>query len=164
MDLAGSSAIVTGGASGLGAATARKLAAAGAHVVILDVQEGDGLADELGGAFVRADVTIEPEVQVAVDIASDMGPLRSLVNCAGIGPPQRTVNRDGSPHDLAAFQKVIAINLVGTFNCIRLAAVAMSQTEVLPDRRDGEPSSTPRQWLRMTVRSDKPRIRLRRAA
>jgi len=132
MDLAGSSAIVTGGASGLGAATARKLAAAGAHVVILDVQEGDGLADELGGAFVRADVTIEPEVQVAVDIASDMGPLRSLVNCAGIGPPQRTVNRDGSPHDLAAFQKVIAINLVGTFNCIRLAAVAMSQTEVLP--------------------------------
>ncbi len=132
MELAGSSAIVTGGASGLGAATARKLAAAGASVVILDVQDGDALAGELGGAFVRADVTIEPEVQVAVDTASEMGPLRSLVNCAGIGPPQRTLNRDGTPHDLAAFQKVIAINLVGTFNCIRLAAVAMSRTEELP--------------------------------
>ncbi|NND02138.1 MAG: SDR family oxidoreductase [Acidimicrobiia bacterium] len=132
MELAGTSAIITGGASGLGAATARKLAAAGAHVVILDVQDGDALASELGGAYVAADVTLEPEVQVAVDAASEMGPLRSLVNCAGIGPPQRTVNRDGSPHDLAAFQKVIAINLVGTFNCIRLAAVAMSQTDELP--------------------------------
>ena len=132
MELTGTSAIVTGGASGLGAATARKLAAAGAHVVILDLQEGDAVAQELGGAFVQADVTIEPEVQVAVDAAVEMGPLRSLVNCAGIGPPQRTVNRDGSPHDLISFQRVISINLVGTFNCIRLAAAAMSQTE--PDQ------------------------------
>ena len=129
MELAGTSAIVTGGASGLGAATARRLADAGAHVVLVDLQDGDDLAGELNGAFVRADVTVEAEVQVAIDAASEMGPLRSLVNCAGIGPPQRTVNRDGSPHDLGHFQKVIAVNLTGTFNCIRLAAVAISQTE-----------------------------------
>ncbi len=129
MDIAGSSAIVTGGASGLGAATARKLADAGAHVVIVDLQDGEELAQKVNGAFVRADVTIEPEVAVAVEAASEMGPLRVLVNCAGIGPPQRTINRDGSPHDLIAFQKVIAINLIGTFNCIRLAAAAMAQTE-----------------------------------
>ncbi len=129
MDVAGSSAIVTGGASGLGAATARRLAGAGAHVVILDVQDGEELAQELGGVAVQADVTIEPEVAVAVAAASEMGPLRVLVNCAGIGPPARTLSRDGTPHDLQHFQKVIAINLVGTFNCIRLAAVAMAQTE-----------------------------------
>jgi NAD(P)-dependent dehydrogenase (short-subunit alcohol dehydrogenase family) len=129
MDIAGSSAIVTGGASGLGAATARRLAGAGSHVVIVDIQDGDDLARELDGAFVQADVTIEPEVNVAVEAAAEMGPLRALVNCAGIGPPQRTINRDGSPHDLRTFEKVIAINLIGTFNCIRLAAVAMSQTE-----------------------------------
>lgn len=129
MDVAGSSAIVTGGASGLGAATARRLTGAGARVVILDVQDGEELAQELGGAAVQADVTIEPEVAVAVAAASEMGPLRVLVNCAGIGPPARTLSRDGTPHDLQHFQKVIAINLVGTFNCIRLAAVAMAQTE-----------------------------------
>ncbi len=131
MDIAGSSAIVTGGASGLGAATARRLAAGGAHVVILDVQDGQELANELGGAAVQADVTIEPEVAVAVEAASDMGPLRVLVNCAGIGTPARTISRDGTPHDLQHFQKVIGINLVGTFNCIRMAAVAMAQTEPL---------------------------------
>lgn len=132
MDIAGSSAIITGGASGLGAATARRLAAAGSRVVLLDVQDGSELAAELGGAAVQADVTIEPEVSVAVAAAVEMGPLRVLVNCAGIGPPQRTVNRDGSPHDLLQFQKVIAINLVGTFNCIRLAAAAMSKNEPDP--------------------------------
>lgn len=132
MDIAGSSAIITGGASGLGAATARRLAAAGSRVVLLDVQDGSELAAELGGVAVQADVTIEPEVSVAVEAATEMGPLRVLVNCAGIGPPQRTVNRDGSPHDLLQFQKVIAINLVGTFNCIRLAAAAMSKNEPDP--------------------------------
>ena len=131
MDVAGSSAIVTGGASGLGAATARRLAAAGAHVVILDVQDGQELARELGGTSVQADVTIEPEVSVAVEAASEMGPLRVLVNCAGIGTPARTINRDGTPHDLQDFQRVIAINLIGTFNCIRMAAVAMAKTEPL---------------------------------
>ena len=130
MDIDGAAAIVTGGASGLGAATARRLAAAGASVVIADIQDelGEALAVELGGAHVHADVTDPDEVQVAVDTAVEMGPLRVLVNCAGIGPPARTVNRDGTPHDLGAYEKIIAINLTGTFNCIRLAAAAMSQT------------------------------------
>jgi len=135
MDVAGSSAMVTGGASGLGAATARRLADAGAHVVIVDLQAeaGEALANELAGAFVQADVTIEPEISVAIEAALEMGPLRTLVNCAGIGPPQRTINRDGTPHDLALFQKVVSVNLIGTFNCIRLAAVAMTRSEPLAD-------------------------------
>ena len=135
MEVAGSSAIVTGGASGLGAATAQRLAAAGAKVVLVDVQDGEVFAEQLGGAFVRADVTDESEVAAAVDAAVEMAPLRVLVNCAGIAPPQRTVNRDGSPHDLATFQKVIAVNLVGSFNCIRLAAAAMAQND--PDEGGG---------------------------
>lgn len=131
MDIAGSSAIVTGGASGLGAATARRLAAGGASVAILDINDelGETLATEIGGAYVHADVTEPDEVQQAVDAAVEMGPLRVLVNCAGIGPPSRTVNRDGSPHDLGLYEKIIAINLSGTFNCIRLAAAAMSHTD-----------------------------------
>jgi NAD(P)-dependent dehydrogenase (short-subunit alcohol dehydrogenase family) len=133
MDINGAAAIVTGGASGLGAATARALRAAGAHVVALDIQDepGDALASELGAAYVHADVTNPDEVQVAVDTAVEMGPLRVLVNCAGIGPPARTLDRDGTPHDLARYEKVIAINLTGTFNCIRLAAAAMARTEPL---------------------------------
>lgn len=131
MDIAGAAAIVTGGASGLGAATARRLADAGAHVVLLDIQDepGETLATELGGAYVHADVTNADEVQVAVDTAVEMGLLRALVNCAGIGPPARTLDRDGTPHDLARYEKVVAINLTGTFNCIRLAAAAMARTE-----------------------------------
>ena len=130
MDLSGSSAIVTGGASGLGAATARRLGAAGAKVVLVDLNEeqGEALASELSGAFVRVDVTTE-EVQRAVETAVEMGPLRALVNCAGIGSVARTVNRDNTPHDLGYFQKVIGINLVGTFNCIRLSAAAMAATD-----------------------------------
>ncbi len=135
MDLSGSSAIVTGGASGLGAATARRLSQAGAKVVIVDLnaEAGESLASELSGAFVGADVTSE-EVQAAVDAASEMGPLRALVNCAGIGSVARTVNRDGTPHDLAYFQKVISINLIGTFNCTRLAAAAMAVTDPVDDQ------------------------------
>lgn len=134
MDLSGSSAIVTGGASGLGAATARRLTAAGTHVVIIDLNEeqGEALASELSGAFVGADVTTE-EVQAAVDAASEMGPLRALVNCAGIGSVARTIDRDNNPHDLSYFQKVISINLIGTFNCIRLAAAAMAKTDPIDD-------------------------------
>lgn len=133
MDITGTSAIVTGGASGLGEATSRRLAAAGAKVVVLDMQDakGEPLAKELGGVFVHADVTSTEEVQAAVDAASEMGPLRVLVNCAGIGWAQRTVDRSGGPADLGAFEKVVSVNLVGTFNCIRLAASAMSQTEPL---------------------------------
>jgi len=133
MDITGTSAIVTGGASGLGEATSRRLAAAGAKVVVLDMQDakGEPLAKELGGVFVHADVTSTEEVQAAVDAASELGPLRVLVNCAGIGWAQRTVDRAGNPHDLGAFEKVVSVNLIGTFNCIRLAASAMSQTDEL---------------------------------
>ncbi len=139
MDISGAAGIVTGGASGLGAATVRKLAAAGVRVVVLDLQDdlGEQVAAEVKGAYVHADVTNAEEVQAAVDAAMEMGPLRVLVNCAGIGPPQRTLNRDGSPHDLEHFQKLININLVGTFNCIRLAAVAIAATDELGDNERG---------------------------
>ena len=131
MDLANTSAIVTGGASGLGAATARRLADAGARVVVADLSEeaGEVMAGEVGGAFVRTDVTSEDDVSSAVAVALEMGPLRSLVNCAGIGSVSRTIGRDGSPHDLSYFATVIAVNLTGTFNCIRLVASAMAALE-----------------------------------
>lgn len=135
MQVEGCAAIVTGGASGLGAATVRRLAEAGAGVVIVDVQDdkGEALAGDTGGAFVHADVTSEAEMQAAVAVAAEMAPLRILVNCAGIGPPARTVNRDGTPHSLHSFQAVIAVNLVGTFNAIRLAAAAMAATDPLDE-------------------------------
>jgi NAD(P)-dependent dehydrogenase (short-subunit alcohol dehydrogenase family) len=133
MEIAGTAAVVTGGASGLGAATARRLASAGVRVVVVDVQDdlGDAVADQVGGAYVHADVTDEAQVQAAIDAATEMGPLRILINCAGIAPPARTVNRDGEPHDLRLFEKVIAVNLIGTFNCIRLAAAAIALTDPL---------------------------------
>ena len=139
MDIAGSAAIVTGGASGLGAATVRKLAASGMHVVILDLQDdlGKAVAAEVSGAFVHADATNADEVQVAVDTAAAMAPLRVLINCAGIAPPERTINRDGSPHDLDQFTRVIGINLIGTFNCIRLASVAIAGTDPMADNERG---------------------------
>lgn len=135
MELAGVAAIVTGGASGLGAATVRKLAAAGAKVVVADLQDekGEALADLVGGVFVHTDVTNSEQVSAAVAVAVEAGPLRALVNCAGIGPPARTLNRDGTPHDLEHFRTLIEINLIGTFNVIRLAAVEMAKTEPLED-------------------------------
>ncbi len=136
MDITGASAIVTGGASGIGAASARLLAARGAKVVIADLQEdkGKALADELGGAFAKVDVTKTEDIIDAVDMAKSIGPVRVLVNSAGIGWAQRTVGKDGSYESAAnldAFKRVININLIGSFDCIRLAATAMSTTEPL---------------------------------
>ena len=130
--------IVTGGASGLGAATARMLAQAGGKVVLADVQEDGGraLAAELDGAFVRCDVTSEADAQAVVAAATALGPLRGLVNCAGIAPAAKTVGKEGA-HALALFQRVVAINLVGTFNMARLAAEAMGKTAPLDNGERG---------------------------
>src|ERR1700691_4669476 len=139
MELNGTGAVVSGGASGLGAATARVLAAAGATVGVADLNEeaGKRVADEIGGLFARTDVSDEASVQAAVDAAAGAGvPLRTAVSCAGIGWAARTVSRDGTPHDLASYQKVIAINLIGTFNVMRIAAAAMARTE--PADADGQ--------------------------
>jgi NAD(P)-dependent dehydrogenase (short-subunit alcohol dehydrogenase family) len=139
MEINGFSAIVTGGASGLGEATSRLLAERGAKVVVMDLDrqqdKGDKLAAEIGGLFAAADVTNAEQVQAGVDAAVEMAPLRVLVNCAGIGWPARTIDRDGTPHDLEVFRKVIDINLVGTFNVTRLAASAMNRND--PDE-DGQ--------------------------
>jgi NAD(P)-dependent dehydrogenase (short-subunit alcohol dehydrogenase family) len=133
VDVTGAAAVVTGGASGLGAATARALSEAGARVVVADLKEalGEAVAKETGGGFVRADVRSVEEVIGALDAAEQLGPLRVLVNCAGIGSASRTIGKDGryeSAFDLASFERVLAVNLVGTFNCIRLAATAISRT------------------------------------
>ena len=136
MELTNSSAIVTGGASGIGAAAARLLAKKGAKVVIADLQadKGEALAKEIGGAFCKVDVTNTQDIINATEMAKSMGPIRALVNSAGIGWAQRTVGKDGtveSAANLDAFKKVIAINLVGTFDCIRVVATAMSRNEPL---------------------------------
>jgi len=131
MEIEGSGALVVGGASGLGAATARALAERGARVTIADVnaEQGQALADEIGGAFVAADVTDEEQVQAAVAAAAAAaGGLRISAHCAGIGFAQRTVSGRG-PHPLEPFTRVIAVNLIGTFNALRLAAAAMSGNE-----------------------------------
>ena len=122
--------IITGGASGLGAATARMIVEAGGKVVIADVQAeaGAALAAELGGRFVKCDVTSEADGKAAVEAALSMGALRGLVNCAGVAPAVKTVGKDG-PHPLDVFQRTVNINLVGTFNMARLAADAMSKLE-----------------------------------
>ena len=142
MELNGISAIVTGGASGIGEGCARQLAARGAKVVIADLQDdkGNALATEIGGAFAHVDVTNPDDVIAAIELAKEMGPLRALVNSAGVGWATRTIGKDGSydsAHDLDVFKKVIEINLIGTFNCIRLAATAMSTTEPLESGERG---------------------------
>jgi NAD(P)-dependent dehydrogenase (short-subunit alcohol dehydrogenase family) len=134
MDITGSAALVTGAASGIGAAVARQLAAAGAKVVVADLQadKGEALAKEIDGAFVQVDVTDTEQIKAAVKRAAELGPLRILVNSAGIGWAQRTIGKDGefdSAHDLDAFKKVIAINLIGTFDAVRLAATEMGKLE-----------------------------------
>lgn len=134
MEISAITALITGGASGLGAATARRLVAGGANVVLLDrdVEHGEALASELGGSvrFVPADVTSEDEVQAAVNAAVDMyGTLNALVNCAGVGAGMSTFSSKTGVHPLDVFERVIRINLIGTFNCIRLAAASMVENE-----------------------------------
>ncbi len=138
MDISGAAALVTGGASGLGGATSRHLADQGAKVTIVDLQDekGEALAAEIGAGYAHADVTDTDQVQAAVEQANTDGDLRILANCAGIGWAQRTVGKGGEPADLGAFEKVVQINLIGTFNVIRLAASAMSMNE--PLNEDGE--------------------------
>jgi len=102
-------------------------------VVVVDMQDekGEAVAQEVGGRFAHADVIDPDEVKAAVDAATEMAPLRACVNCAGIGWAQRTIGRDGSPADIGAFEKVLSVNLLGTYNCIRLVASAMNDNEPL---------------------------------
>ncbi len=137
----GSSVLVTGGASGLGEATARRFHAGGAHVTIADVQEekGQALVAELGSraTFVKTDVTDEAAVGAAVEAAAAAGPLRVTVSCAGTGWPQQIFHHKKGPHPLEIFQKVIEINLFGTFNAQRLSAAAMTENEPNADGERG---------------------------
>lgn len=144
MNLDGCAVVVTGGASGLGAATARHLAAAGARVAVLDRDEARGaeVAQAIGGVFAAADVADEASVTAALDAAAQAhGQARVLVNCAGVALGRRTVGKEG-PHPLADFERVVRVNLIGTFNCIRLAAARMSTLEPLADGERGVIVST----------------------
>ena len=134
MDIKGSSSVVTGGASGLGEAVARLLAANGQYVVVVDMnaEKGKAVAADIGGEFVQADVADPEQVIAAVEAAKKQAPLKTLVTAAGIGWATRTIGKDGeyaSAHDLNAFKKVVEVNLIGTFNCIRLGATAMNNNE-----------------------------------
>lgn len=137
MDVNGTSVIVTGGASGLGAATARRLAKDGAKVVVLDLPESDGeeVAQSLGGHFAPADVTDPVAVEAALDLAEQQAPLRAVVHCAGRGGAVRLVNRDGSAGSLEAYESVVRVNLIGTFNVLRLAAARMAANEPVAEER-----------------------------
>ncbi len=130
MEIQGKSFIVTGGASGLGEGTARMLAANGGKVVIADMNEerGQQVAQEIGGVFVKANVADEADGRKVVEAAVGLGKLMGLVNCAGIAPAEKIVGKKG-PHSLELFQKVITVNLIGSFNMMRLAAEAMSANE-----------------------------------
>ncbi len=130
MEIEGAGALVAGGASGLGAATSRALAAAGARIVIADLnaEKGEALATEIGATFVSADVTDAAAVEAAVERASADGGLRISVCCAGIGWAERVAHKRG-PHNLEYFSNVVQVNLIGSFNVLRLAAAAMSANE-----------------------------------
>ncbi|GMQ93910.1 MAG: SDR family oxidoreductase [Acidimicrobiia bacterium] len=135
MDISGSAAVVTGGASGLGAATARGLVAGGAIVTLIDLnsEAGDATAAKLGGGtrFVQADVTDPMAIAGAVALAGEDAPLRIVVNCAGIAIGARTIGRDGDPASLEAFTRVVSVNLIGTYNVSSQAAAVMSRTDPL---------------------------------
>jgi NAD(P)-dependent dehydrogenase (short-subunit alcohol dehydrogenase family) len=143
MDIKGKVFIVTGGASGLGEGTARMLAANGGTVVIADMQveKGEAIAREIGGAFVKCDVSQEADGQAVVAKAVSLGKLMGLVNCAGIAPAEKTVGKNGA-HNLGLFSKTIMVNLVGSFNMIRLAADAMCKNEPEPTGERGVLIST----------------------
>ena len=137
MEIQDVAAIVTGGASGLGGATVRRLAEGGAQVTAIDLQRSIDNAEELKNvSYVAADVTDGDQVQAAVEAAAATGPLRVVVNCAGIGTAGRVLSKKG-PHDLGAFSTVVGVNLIGTFNVMRLAAAAIAQTEPLTDGARG---------------------------
>ena len=136
MDISGKVLIITGGASGLGAATARAAAAKGAMVVLADIGDGKVLAKELGGVFVKCDVTNEADAIVAVAAAQALGELRGLVNCAGVGTPEKVVGRDGAS-GIKKFAWVVQINLIGTYNMINRAGAAMQALPVLADGERG---------------------------
>ena len=153
VNLEGSSSIVTGGASGIGEACARQLAAAGSRVVIADLNEekGSRIAEEIGGVFVRCDVTSTDDADAAVAAACELGPLRACVNSAGLGSPARTIDRNNEPAPLDKFTFVIQVNLIGTFNVLSRAAAAMakafSMISGLWFRMAPEESSTPLQTM-----------------
>ena len=130
MEIQGKVFIVTGGASGLGEGTARMLAAAGGKVVIADMQaeKGQAVAQAIGGVFVRCDVSSEADGQAVIAQATALGKLMGLVNCAGVAPAEKIVGKNGA-HSLANFSKTISINLIGSFNMMRLAAEAMGKNE-----------------------------------
>lgn len=131
MDITGASALVTGGASGLGFATAQRLAAGGAHVTIVDLptSAGDEAAAAFGGTFAAADVTDPAQVAAAVEVAAGAAPLRVVVNCAGIAPPAKVLDREGNPTPLVDFERIVRVNLIGTFNVIQQASAVISRTE-----------------------------------
>ncbi|MCC7366711.1 MAG: 3-hydroxyacyl-CoA dehydrogenase [Dehalococcoidia bacterium] len=139
MEIAGIGVVVTGGGSGLGEATARAFAARGAKVAIIDLK-GEDVAQAIGNGarFSQADVTNEEQVTAALDGAvAAFGGIQVVVNCAGIAPPSKTVDRDGKPHDLALFRKVVEVNLIGTFNVIRLAGARMLKNQPNADGERG---------------------------
>lgn len=138
MRIEGNVFIVTGAASGLGAATARMIAAAGGKPVLADLNQetGSALAQELGGVFVRCDVSSEDDAQAVVQAAQALGSLRGLINCAGIAPAEKLIGKNG-PHTMALFMKTLNINLVGSFNMARFAADAMAKGEALAEGERG---------------------------
>jgi NAD(P)-dependent dehydrogenase (short-subunit alcohol dehydrogenase family) len=139
MNIEGSSAVVTGGASGLGLATARRLVDQGARVVLVDLPDSAGAEAAAGlgpnARFAAADVTTEESLPAALDLAESLGPLRALVHCAGRGGPVRILDKEGRPGSLAAYENIIRINLIGTFNTLRLAAERMARNEPVEGER-----------------------------